>query len=103
MTELDSIQVLHERFLVEPISEEGKGTNRGRVVKISPEKVLTWRDITEEGEGYKGKNVKCDIKEGSVVYYKATNSSYYSGIISLSLEGKEYHLLERQHVLAIIE
>lgn len=93
------IRPLHDRVLVERLSEEEK-TKGGIIIPDTAKEKPIQGKVIAVGKGKKtedGKLIPLDVKEGDLILF-----SKYSGN-EIKIEGKEYLIMQESEVLGIIE
>lgn len=93
------IRPLHDRVLVERISEEEK-TKGGIIIPDTAKEKPSQGKVIAVGKGKKsedGKLTPLDVKEGDLILF-----SKYAGN-EIKIEGKEYLIMQESEILGIIE
>lgn len=93
------IRPLHDRVLVERISEEEK-TKGGIIIPDTAKEKPIQGKVIAVGKGKKsedGKLTPLDVKEGDLILF-----SKYAGN-EIKIEGKEYLIMQESEILGIIE
>ncbi len=93
------IRPLHDRVLVERLSEEER-TKGGIIIPDTAKEKPIQGKVIAVGKGKKtddGKVVPVDVKEGDVILF-----SKYSGN-EIKIDGKEYLIMQESEILGIIE
>jgi len=93
------IRPLHDRVLVERLSEEEK-TKGGIIIPDTAKEKPIQGKVIAVGKGKKtddGKFLPLDVKEGDTILF-----SKYSGN-EIKIDGKEYLIMQESEILGIIE
>jgi chaperonin GroES len=93
------IKPLHDRILVERLSEEEK-TKGGIIIPDTAKEKPIQGKVVAVGNGKKtedGKLIPLDVKEGDIVLF-----SKYAGN-EIKVDGKEYLIMQESEILGIIE